>query len=73
MTTIASYTINTTTINYRLGSIIMERGIPMPEWLQNKLKNAFREKNKQQICLLNQCWYYYHQRYELVTIRRFKA
>lgn len=45
----------------------------MPDWLQNQLRNAFQEKNKQQIRLLNQCWYYYHRRYEPETIRRSKT
>ncbi|WNF36930.1 cortex morphogenetic protein CmpA [Bacillaceae bacterium IKA-2] len=45
----------------------------MPDWLQNQLRNAFQEKNKQQIRLLNQCWYYYYRRYEPVAIRRSKT
>ncbi|WP_139193078.1 MULTISPECIES: cortex morphogenetic protein CmpA [Anaerobacillus] len=36
----------------------------MPDWLQKQIKNAFLEKNTQQIRLLNQCWFYYHRRYE---------
>ncbi|HWJ77460.1 MAG TPA: cortex morphogenetic protein CmpA [Niallia sp.] len=31
----------------------------MPNWLQNQIKKAFYEKNRSQVKLLNQCWYYY--------------
>ncbi|MCT8136579.1 cortex morphogenetic protein CmpA [Anaerobacillus sp. CMMVII] len=42
----------------------------MPDWLQKQLQNAFLEKNRHQIRLLNQCWYYYHRRYEPENIGR---
>ncbi|MFB4212979.1 cortex morphogenetic protein CmpA [Shouchella sp. 1P09AA] len=31
----------------------------MPTWLQNQLKKAYNEKNRHQIKVLNQCWFYY--------------
>ncbi|GAA0311396.1 hypothetical protein GGQ92_001878 [Gracilibacillus halotolerans] len=31
----------------------------MPGWLRRQLSVAFHSKDKSQIKLLNQCWYYY--------------
>ncbi|MEI5909373.1 cortex morphogenetic protein CmpA [Bacillus spongiae] len=31
----------------------------MPKWLQNQMKRAFLEKDRYQIKLLNQCWFFY--------------
>ncbi|WEK55012.1 MAG: cortex morphogenetic protein CmpA [Candidatus Cohnella colombiensis] len=31
----------------------------MPLWLCNQLMSAFQKKDRRQICLLNDCWYYY--------------
>ncbi|RQW18432.1 MULTISPECIES: cortex morphogenetic protein CmpA [Shouchella] len=31
----------------------------MPTWLQNQLKKAYSEKNRHQVKVLNQCWFYY--------------
>jgi hypothetical protein len=31
----------------------------MPQWLSNQLMRAFQKKDRRQIRLLNDCWYYY--------------
>ncbi|SHN32054.1 cortex morphogenetic protein CmpA [Gracilibacillus kekensis] len=31
----------------------------MPSWLIRQLTGAFHQKNKYQIRLLNQCWFFY--------------
>lgn len=31
----------------------------MPNWLREQLMKAFHQKNRRQIRLLNECWYYY--------------
>ncbi|MFC4402029.1 cortex morphogenetic protein CmpA [Gracilibacillus xinjiangensis] len=31
----------------------------MPTWLKRQLTGAFLHKNKQQIRVLNQCWFFY--------------
>ncbi|MED1205478.1 cortex morphogenetic protein CmpA [Heyndrickxia acidicola] len=31
----------------------------MPTWFQNQMRRAFSEKNRYQIKLLNQCWFFY--------------
>jgi len=33
----------------------------MPQWLTNQLSRAFLSKDRKQIKLLNDCWFYYHQ------------
>ncbi|MDE5416074.1 cortex morphogenetic protein CmpA [Alkalihalobacterium chitinilyticum] len=33
----------------------------MPYWLRKQLKAAFFQKNRYQIKLLNQCWFYYQK------------
>ncbi|WP_153126770.1 cortex morphogenetic protein CmpA [Peribacillus tepidiphilus] len=33
----------------------------MPKWLQKQIQKAFLEKDRYQIRLLNQCWYYYRK------------
>ncbi|WP_307258665.1 cortex morphogenetic protein CmpA [Oikeobacillus pervagus] len=35
----------------------------MPNWLQNQMRRAFHEKNRYQIKLLNQCWYFYREKH----------
>ncbi|WLR42148.1 cortex morphogenetic protein CmpA [Bacillus carboniphilus] len=35
----------------------------MPNWLQNQIQRAFLEKDRYQIKLLNQCWYFYRKRH----------
>ncbi|MCM2677030.1 cortex morphogenetic protein CmpA [Alkalicoccobacillus plakortidis] len=37
----------------------------MPNWLKKQLKRAFVEKNKYQLRVLNQCWFYYQRTYVL--------
>ncbi|WP_209849887.1 cortex morphogenetic protein CmpA [Paenibacillus sediminis] len=32
----------------------------MPQWLCNQLMRAFHKKDRYQIRLLNECWFYYH-------------
>lgn len=34
----------------------------MPQWLCNQLMRAFQKKDRRQIRLLNDCWYYYRTR-----------
>ncbi|WP_135556417.1 cortex morphogenetic protein CmpA [Paenibacillus cymbidii] len=34
----------------------------MPQWLCNQLRRAFLGKNRKQIRLLNDCWFFYHNR-----------
>ncbi|WP_281890048.1 cortex morphogenetic protein CmpA [Paenibacillus sp. YYML68] len=34
----------------------------MPQWLCNQLMRAFYNKNRRQIRLLNDCWYFYSTR-----------
>ena len=34
----------------------------MPTWFQNQIKKAFYEKNRYQIKLLNQCWFFYSKK-----------
>ncbi|KYC83963.1 hypothetical protein B4102_4283 [Heyndrickxia sporothermodurans] len=36
--------------------------MPMPTWFQNQMRKAFSEKNRYQIKLLNQCWFFYQQK-----------
>lgn len=31
----------------------------MPQWLCNQLMRAFQQKDRRQIKLLNDCWYFY--------------
>jgi hypothetical protein len=33
--------------------------MPMPTWLRQQLKRAYFQKNRYQIKILNQCWFYY--------------
>nr|WP_295975455.1 cortex morphogenetic protein CmpA [uncultured Bacillus sp.] len=33
----------------------------MPNWLQNQIRKAFYEKNRYQVKLLNQCWFFYRK------------
>jgi hypothetical protein len=32
-------------------------------WLRMQIKRAFYEKNRYQIKLLNQCWYFYRKKH----------
>ena len=34
----------------------------MPQWLRNQIMQAFYKKNLRQIRLLNDCWFFYHNR-----------
>ncbi|MFC5405088.1 cortex morphogenetic protein CmpA [Cohnella soli] len=36
----------------------------MPQWLCNQLMSAFLKKDRRQIRLLNECWYYYRAKPE---------
>jgi len=33
----------------------------MPQWLSKQLMQAFYNKNRKQIRLLNDCWFFYYQ------------
>ncbi|WP_087941714.1 cortex morphogenetic protein CmpA [Bacillus kwashiorkori] len=35
----------------------------MPTWLKNQIRTAFFEKNRYKVRLLNQCWYFYLDKY----------
>ncbi|WP_188390166.1 cortex morphogenetic protein CmpA [Priestia taiwanensis] len=35
----------------------------MPIWFRNQIKRAFLEKNRHQLKLLNQCWFYYTKKF----------
>ncbi|WP_148296915.1 cortex morphogenetic protein CmpA [Halalkalibacter akibai] len=34
----------------------------MPTWLRQQLKQAYLDKDRYQIKVLNQCWFYYKER-----------
>ncbi|MGO4889635.1 cortex morphogenetic protein CmpA [Anaerobacillus sp. MEB173] len=34
----------------------------MPSWLRKQLKHAYLQKDRYQIKLLNQCWFYYRRK-----------
>lgn len=34
----------------------------MPQWLCNQLMRAFQKKDRRQIKLLNDCWYFYRSK-----------
>ncbi|PZE20804.1 cortex morphogenetic protein CmpA [Paenibacillus xerothermodurans] len=36
--------------------------IPVPQWLCNQLMRAFYNKNRRQVRLLNDCWFFYRTR-----------
>jgi hypothetical protein len=36
--------------------------VPVPQWLSNQLKRAFLKKDRRQIRLLNDCWYFYRNK-----------
>ncbi|MYL36106.1 cortex morphogenetic protein CmpA [Pontibacillus yanchengensis] len=35
----------------------------MPNWLQSQLMKAYYKKDKYQIKVLNQCWYFYRKKH----------
>ncbi|MBM4765484.1 cortex morphogenetic protein CmpA [Bacillus sp. B15-48] len=37
----------------------------MPVWFQNQMMRAFYEKDRYQIKLLNQCWFFYRQKQDI--------
>ncbi|MGG4555254.1 cortex morphogenetic protein CmpA [Paenibacillus sp. FSL W8-0186] len=34
----------------------------MPNWLSNQMMRAFHKKDRRQIRLLNDCWFFYYSR-----------
>ncbi|MDD9314244.1 cortex morphogenetic protein CmpA [Cytobacillus firmus] len=42
----------------------------MPVWFQNQIQRAFYEKDRYQIKLLNQCWFFYRKNTAHKKIRR---
>ncbi|MDT8862720.1 cortex morphogenetic protein CmpA [Alkalihalobacillus sp. MEB130] len=34
----------------------------MPTWLREQLKRAYQQKDRYQIKILNQCWFYYKEK-----------
>ncbi|GGH13111.1 cortex morphogenetic protein CmpA [Paenibacillus segetis] len=36
----------------------------MPKWLSNQIMNAFNKRDRRQIRLLNDCWFFYYSRRE---------
>ncbi|MDV2686500.1 cortex morphogenetic protein CmpA [Alkalihalophilus sp. As8PL] len=37
----------------------------MPTWLCTQLQRAFKEQNRHQIKILNQCWFYYQRKEQM--------
>lgn len=37
-------------------------GFSMPTWFQKQMKKAFYEKDRYQIKILNQCWFFYKKK-----------
>ncbi|MEK3889620.1 cortex morphogenetic protein CmpA [Bacillus sp. FSL K6-3431] len=35
----------------------------MPAWFQNQIKKAFMQKDRHQVQLLNQCWFFYRKKH----------
>ncbi|MCM3112273.1 cortex morphogenetic protein CmpA [Lederbergia lenta] len=35
----------------------------MPTWFQSQIKKAFMEKDRHQVKLLNQCWFFYRKKH----------
>ncbi|MBM7588010.1 hypothetical protein JOC86_004585 [Bacillus pakistanensis] len=35
----------------------------MPNWLQKQMRKAYLEKDRYQIKLLNQCWFFYRKKH----------
>jgi hypothetical protein len=51
-------------IDYRyLKNILVWEVNHMPTWFQNKIQKAFYEKDRYQIKLLNQCWFFYKRKH----------
>ena len=40
---------------------VCQGGKKMPTWLQSQMQKAFYEKDRYQIKLLNQCWFFYRK------------
>ncbi|MEY8350466.1 cortex morphogenetic protein CmpA [Bacillus cereus] len=36
----------------------------MPAWLRKQMQRAYYEKNRYQIKLLNECWFYYSKTHQ---------
>ncbi|MBP3953293.1 cortex morphogenetic protein CmpA [Bacillus suaedae] len=34
----------------------------MPDWLRQQLRRAYHKKDRTQIKILNQCWFYYKEK-----------
>ncbi|MEF2967111.1 cortex morphogenetic protein CmpA [Paenibacillus sp. M1] len=34
----------------------------MPKWLSNQIMRAFHKRDRRQIMLLNDCWFFYYNR-----------
>ncbi len=41
----------------------------MPTWFKRQLRRAYADKNRYQVKVLNQCWFYY-QRKELQNLQQ---
>ncbi|WP_139345618.1 cortex morphogenetic protein CmpA [Siminovitchia sp. FSL H7-0308] len=35
----------------------------MPAWFQNQMQKAFLKKDRNQIKMLNQCWFFYRKKH----------
>ncbi|HHY20308.1 MAG TPA: cortex morphogenetic protein CmpA [Bacilli bacterium] len=42
----------------------------MPTWLRKQFKKAYFEKNYNEIKLLNQCWFYYLRKKQLIDVKK---
>lgn len=41
-----------------------EEEIVLPKWLSNQMMRAFLKRDRRQIRLLNDCWFFYYNRRE---------
>ncbi|MED4017327.1 cortex morphogenetic protein CmpA [Sutcliffiella cohnii] len=41
----------------------------MPTWFMKQMQRAYKEKNRYQIKLLNQCWYFYYEKQNTTDIK----
>ncbi|WP_085982553.1 MULTISPECIES: cortex morphogenetic protein CmpA [Paenibacillus] len=39
----------------------------MPNWLSNQIMHAFNKRDRRQIRLLNDCWFFYYSRQKSQT------
>ena len=52
---------------------VCQGGKKMPTWLQSQMQKAFYEKDRYQIKLLNQCWFFYQKNFYWKIITPYKG